>query len=100
MKVLFSNTTGLAEVRENEPLASHTTFQIGGPCDLMVFPETPEAFAEVLRVCRTNDIDALVLGKGSNMLVSDKTPAASRCRRLQRYGVCGPVADQRQQSDR
>ena len=72
MKDLFSNITGVAEVRENEPLASHTTFQIGGPCDLMVFPETPEAFAEVLRVCRTNDIDALVLGKGSNMLVSDK----------------------------
>ena len=72
MKDLFSNITGVAEVRENEPLASHTTFQIGGPCDLMVFPETPEAFAEVLRVCRTNNIDALVLGKGSNMLVSDK----------------------------
>ena len=72
MKDLFSNISGVAEVRENEPLASHTTFQIGGPCDLMVFPETPEAFAEVLRVCRTNDIDALVLGKGSNMLVSDK----------------------------
>ena len=72
MKDLFSNISGVAEVRENEPLASHTTFQIGGPCDLMVFPETPEAFAEVLCVCRTNDIDALVLGKGSNMLVSDK----------------------------
>lgn len=38
MKDLFSNISGVAEVRENEPLASHTTFQIGGPCDLMVFP--------------------------------------------------------------
>ena len=68
-----------------------------------------EAFAEVLRVCRANNIDALVLGKGSNMLVSDKgirgvVIATERlqhsCRRLQRYGVCGPVADQCQQSDR
>ena len=72
MKDLFSSIPGVAEVRENELLARHTTFNIGGPCDFMVFPETPQAFAEVLRVCREHALDVLVLGKGSNMLVSDQ----------------------------
>lgn len=71
MKDLFSSIPGVAEVRLNEPLAAHTTFQIGGPCDAMVFPETPEAFAAVLRRCFANGLDYFVLGKGSNVLVSD-----------------------------
>lgn len=72
MNDLFSSISGVAEVRIDEPLANHTTFQIGGPCDAMVFPETPEALADVVRVCREEDIPFFVLGKGSNVLVSDK----------------------------
>ncbi len=72
MNDLFSTITGVAEVRFNEPLASHTTFRIGGPCDAMVFPQTPQALAEVVRVCRAQNLSVFVLGKGSNILVSDE----------------------------
>ena len=71
MNDLFSTIPGVAEVRFDEPLARHTTFQIGGPADVMVFPETPQALADVVRTARENGLDWLVLGKGSNMLVAD-----------------------------
>ena len=71
MNDLFSQITGVAEVRFDEPLARHTTFEIGGPADVMVFPETPAALAEVVRTARENGLDWLVLGRGSNMLVAD-----------------------------
>lgn len=72
MNDLFSTIPDVAEVRWNEPLATHTTFRIGGPCEAMVFPQTPEALAEVVRVCREENINVFVLGKGSNILVSDQ----------------------------
>lgn len=91
MKDLFSAIPGVAEVRLNEPLAPHTTFQIGGPCDAMVFPETPEAFAEVLHQCRAHGLAYFVLGKGSNVLVSDAgiRGVVIASERLQRLVVAG-----------
>ena len=71
MNDLFSSLAGLAEVREAEPLASHTTFQIGGPCDAMIFPESPEVLADIVRLCREEDVPFFILGKGSNVLVAD-----------------------------
>lgn len=91
MNDLFSSITGVAEVRVNEPLASHTTFQIGGPCDVMVFPETAEALADVIRACTEEDQPFFVLGKGSNVLVSDQgiRGVVIATERLQRLVVDG-----------
>ena len=36
---------GEAKVLVNEPMASHTTFRIGGPADYFVMPETVEEVA-------------------------------------------------------
>lgn len=88
---LFSSIPSVAEVRVNEPLASHTTFQIGGPCDVMVFPETAEALADVIRACTEEDQPFFVLGKGSNVLVSDQgiRGVVIATERLQRLVVDG-----------
>lgn len=88
---LFSSIPGVAEVRVNESLASHTTFQIGGPCDVMVFPETAEALADVIRACTEEDQPFFVLGKGSNVLVSDQgiRGVVIATERLQRLVVDG-----------
>lgn len=88
---LFSSIPGVVEVRVNEPLASHTTFQIGGPCDVMVFPETAEALADVIRACTEEDQPFFVLGKGSNVLVSDQgiRGVVIATERLQRLVVDG-----------
>lgn len=59
------------EVVSNEPMSRHTTFAIGGPADLFVIPKTPEQLAGALKVLRNCGVPLLLLGNGSNMLVSD-----------------------------
>ncbi|MDO4270763.1 MAG: UDP-N-acetylmuramate dehydrogenase [Eubacteriales bacterium] len=60
------------EIKENEPMRRHTTFAIGGPADLFLSPKTAEELAAVLAVLRQRQIPLLLLGNGSNMLVSDE----------------------------
>lgn len=60
------------EVRENEPMARHTTFRIGGPADLLVMCDTLADVSETIRVCADAEIPWTVAGKGSNLLVADE----------------------------
>ncbi len=59
-------------VIENAPMAPYTTFQIGGPADLLILPETAEAYAFALKALKKSDMPVTVIGAGSNLLVSDK----------------------------
>ncbi|HAH04522.1 MAG: UDP-N-acetylenolpyruvoylglucosamine reductase [Parcubacteria group bacterium GW2011_GWA2_43_17] len=59
-------------VSQNEPLKDHTTFQIGGPASLYLEVREPQALPEVLKILRTEKINYLILGGGSNLLVSDQ----------------------------
>lgn len=63
---------GEGKVLEKEPMASHTTFRIGGPADYFVMPETTEELAKVLKLCREEQMPYFILGNGSNLLVGDK----------------------------
>lgn len=56
---------------ENEPLKKHTTFKIGGDAQMFVSVENIDQLKAVLDACKQNDIPLFVLGKGSNLLVSD-----------------------------
>ena len=60
-----------ATVLANEPMAAHTTFRIGGPADWLVRPRSVEAAARIVRACRARGVALHVLGRGSNVLVSD-----------------------------
>ncbi len=62
----------IGELRLNEPLADHTTWKIGGPADLMIIPETKHQLAEAIRIVRRHNVPWIGIGRGSNMLVSDK----------------------------
>ncbi len=59
------------EVREGERMAEHTSFGVGGPAAFYVRPRTAEALAEAAAFLAHEDVPYLVLGKGSNLLVSD-----------------------------
>ena len=54
-----------------EPMAPHTTFKIGGPADRMVVLETEGQLSGVLGVLEEQALPWMVLGNGSNLLVSD-----------------------------
>jgi UDP-N-acetylmuramate dehydrogenase len=58
-------------VRTSFTLAPLTTFRIGGPAALFLEPESMPDLYAASRAIRETGIPVLVLGKGSNVLVSD-----------------------------
>ena len=57
--------------RENEPLAAHCTFKIGGPADVFARPETQEQLCRTIALCRECGVKYYLLGNGSNILFED-----------------------------
>ena len=55
-----------------EPMAKHTSFRIGGPAEVMVFPKNAEELAEILRVSNLLDSKIAILGAGTNVLAPDQ----------------------------
>ena len=60
-----------ARVLENEPLARHTTFRVGGPADVLFLPESAQELQQAMELAREAGEDCLVIGNGSNLLVRD-----------------------------
>ena len=58
-------------VKIDEPLARYTTFKIGGPADYFLDVESRQALIDALRLLNRDRIPFHLLGKGSNLLVSD-----------------------------
>ncbi len=58
--------------KENEILAAHTTFRVGGPAKTMFLPETEEQITAIRKYYAQNETPVLVLGNGSNILFSDE----------------------------
>ena len=56
---------------ENEPLKKHTSFKIGGNAELFVSVNNTDQLKAVLLACKENHIPLFVIGKGSNLLISD-----------------------------
>ena len=65
------SVVGEDNVLVREPMSEHTTFAIGGPADMYVIPDTVDDVREVVAICREAEIPHFVLGKGSDLLVSD-----------------------------
>ncbi len=68
---LASRLTGVS-IETGVPLSAHTSFGIGGPAAGFVVVDEVETFADILRVSRELNIEPLVLGGGTNLLVSDE----------------------------
>lgn len=64
--------TFCSRVLENEHMAKHTSFKIGGPCDVMVFPKSVEEVKNIVAFAKEENIRITVLGNGSNVLVADE----------------------------
>ena len=60
------------ETRFFEPMAKHTSFRIGGPVEVMAFPKTAEELAALLQTAETLNIEAVILGAGTNVLAPDQ----------------------------
>lgn len=62
----------IGKVKKNEPLANHTTIKIGGPADLFIEPSSVENLKRVMSVIDKHHLNWRAIGRGSNLLVSDK----------------------------
>lgn len=55
----------------NALMKDYTTFQIGGPCDILVRPYDEGQVAALIQFCAVNGIRWQVIGNGSNLLAPD-----------------------------
>ncbi len=60
------------EILRNEPLSKHTFYGVGGPADEFWRVGKAECFGEIWAETMAQKIPFFVLGKGSNLLFSDK----------------------------
>jgi UDP-N-acetylmuramate dehydrogenase len=59
-------------LQENAPLSSYTAARIGGPADVLVFVHSMDELAQTSEKLWEMDVPFILLGSGSNVLVSDK----------------------------
>ncbi|MBR1673522.1 MAG: UDP-N-acetylmuramate dehydrogenase [Eubacterium sp.] len=57
---------------KDELLSKYTTFRTGGPAKRLVQPETAAELAELVKSLKENNEEYIVIGNGSNLLISDK----------------------------
>lgn len=69
-KELLSYNVG--EIIEDEPMYKHTTYKVGGPAKLFLKVNSIRSLTVVLQYCKDNAIQYMLIGKGSNLLFSDK----------------------------
>lgn len=67
----LTEIVGAGSIRREEPMNLHTSFRIGGPADLFVEPAREEQLQEMISFCHLNHVPVMIIGRGSNLLVSD-----------------------------
>ncbi|WP_297281935.1 UDP-N-acetylmuramate dehydrogenase [uncultured Anaerococcus sp.] len=60
------------EILFDEPLKDYTTWGIGGPADVLVKPHNEKQLQDLLKFNNENNIHTTVIGRGSNLLITDK----------------------------
>ena len=60
------------DIQVDIPLAPYTAYKIGGPTSIWVSPQSEDGVGQVLEFIHNKDIPLFVLGRGSNVLVSDR----------------------------
>src|SRR5690349_967055 len=60
------------KVKENVSLAPYTSARIGGPADVLITVESVDELARTIKLLQKQEIDYILLGGGSNVLVSDR----------------------------
>lgn len=59
-------------IKTYEPMSRHTSFNIGGPCQLLLEPTKTKQISKAINVLKKRGIPTMIMGRGSNMLVSDE----------------------------
>lgn len=87
----FTQILGADRVLVGEPMAAHTSFRVGGPADYYVQVASAEELIAVIDACKAAGEPYYLLGKGTNLLVSDKGYRGCVITQVSRESV--PVTD-------
>jgi len=72
-ELLTTLTNSFGErVKFNEPLAPYLAYRVGGPADVLVFPEDEAELALIQRLAKDASIPLNIVGEGTNLLVVDE----------------------------
>jgi len=73
LKVILENAgVNPDNIKIDQPMALHTSFKVGGPADIFIETDNVQELMNVLKKIKEAGISLFVLGKGTNLLVSDK----------------------------
>jgi UDP-N-acetylmuramate dehydrogenase len=67
----FKNRLGKS-VLFHEPLKNHVAYRVGGPADILAFPQSEEDLVWIGQQAQAHSLPLTVIGRGTNLLVSDK----------------------------
>jgi len=62
----------IKKIKVGEPMDKHTSFRIGGPADLFLEANTESKFIRSVKAFKKTKTPFFILGRGTNLLVSDK----------------------------
>lgn len=74
---MYKNFISLLEENDvtylkNESMGRHTTFRIGGPCDIYVMPDSIDKLKEAYTAAKKAGFKVYILGRGSNVIFPDE----------------------------
>ena len=72
IQILKNHDAFKGEIKENEPLATKTTFKVGGPADLFIAPQNYYSFQIAIDALLQNNCRFFIMGGGSNLVFSDE----------------------------
>lgn len=70
--IIIENLLSKYDLKKNYPAKELTNFHIGGACDYVVYPKSIQEIIDVISVAKQNKVPVTIIGKGTNLLVSDK----------------------------
>ncbi|MDP4132786.1 MAG: UDP-N-acetylmuramate dehydrogenase [Bacillota bacterium] len=71
MDTFFDKLKNITTAEENALMSEYTTFKTGGPARYLACPKNKEEIKEIIKLCKSEGIKPIILGKCSNVLVSD-----------------------------
>lgn len=69
---LLTKEVGLEFIKQEEPMAKHTSFKIGGKADFFIIAKEERVISAVLKIAKEQKLPVTILGNGTNVLVTDK----------------------------
>jgi len=72
IKEIFEKGLFKGEIKFDESMSAYTSLKIGGPVEIMVFPEDPVSLKNVLIAANREKIPVFVFGAGTNLLIRDE----------------------------